>query len=294
MLKREYGKRFSECTSLRIGGPVFCWLEAGDLDGVLEAISIAEEKHKPLAVIGRGNNILAQGKGFDGVVVSLGKGFDGIEIGYGGMVKVGASVAISRLVRECVKSGLTGCEFLAGIPGSFGGAVFMNAGVRDIEDSKKYNEVKDIIVEVDVLDLKNRKRQQIKKSDIEFGYRSSGLDGKCILASRIKLEKDKGSAINKRISSYMEKRKWIRALGLATAGSIFKNPDSASPAGRLIEECGLRGRVIGGARIFEGHGNFIVNTDSASSDDVLELIKLARKNVKEKFGIDLELELKLI
>ncbi|MBU4311382.1 MAG: UDP-N-acetylmuramate dehydrogenase [Candidatus Omnitrophica bacterium] len=291
---REYGKMLSGCTSLRIGGPVFCWVEAEDVDAVLEALGLAEEARKPVVVLGRGSNVLAQASGFDGVVVRLGKGFDSVEVEGTGVVKVGAAVAISRLVNESARAGFSGCEFLAGIPGSFGGAIFMNAGVRDIKNPEKYNEVKDIIIDVDVLDLKTRKTQNIKRREIDFKYRSSGMDSKCVLGARIRLKKDKGEAIEKKINAYMEKRKWMRATGMLTAGSVFKNPDSARPAGKLIEECGLKGRAIGGARISGEHANFIVNTGSASSDDVMELVELARKNVRQRFGIDLELELKVL
>ncbi len=294
MVKQEFGRRLSDFTSFRIGGPVFCWVEAEDIDGVLKALAIAESAGKPVAVIGGGSNILAQEEGFDGVLVRLGKGFDYIEAGEGGIVKAGAGVSISRLIRECAGLGLAGCEFLAGIPGSLGGAIFMNAGVRDEKDKRRLKEIKDIIVDVDTLDLKDKKRKSLSRDEINFSYRSSGLDGKCILGASIRLKEDERHSIDNRIYSFMKKRAWMGRLGFPTAGSVFKNPDDARSAGHLIEECGLKGRRSGSAEISSVHANFIVNTGGATSKDVLELVELAKKNVRDKFNIDLELELKVI
>jgi len=287
-------RNLSDHTSLKIGGPVFRWLEPETLDDILQAISIAEKAKKGLAVIGKGTNILAHDKGFDGVLVKLGKGFDYIEKEEDGAVRVGAATPISRLVKKCAEWGLGGCEFLAGIPGSFGGALFMNAGVRDACDAEKYREIKDIVLDVDVWDLRDIKRRTLSRADIDFSYRSSGLDGKCIISARIMLQKAQESAIIKGMDSYMKKRQWMQKLKSPSAGSVFKNPDSANSAGMLIEKCDLKGRRIGGAEISALHANFIANTGNASSKDVLDLIELAKKTVKQKFNIDLELELKLL
>lgn len=294
MLRRECGRLLSKCTTLRVGGPVSSWLEAEDIKDLLEAIKAAEDEKKDITLIGRGSNILARDQGFDGIAVCLGKGFNFIETEEYPVVRVGAGTPVSLLVRKTAESGLTGCEFLAGIPGTFGGALFMNAGVRDIENPRKMIEVKDIILDVDVLDVKNRKRRTLKKEDIKFKYRSSGLDGRCIISGRLNLDEADRGWIEDRIGRYMKKREWISALGFPSAGSVFKNPDSSRPAGRLIEECGLKGMRVGGAEISKAHANFIVNVGGATSDDIMQLIGLAKERVNEKFGIDLELELKII
>lgn len=294
MLKKDYGRRLSDRTSFKIGGPAFCWLEPEDFDDVLEAIAIAEKDDRDLAMIGRGSNILAHDKGFDGVVVSLGKGFDFIEEEQDGLIRLGAGVPVFRLVNRCAELGLSGCEFLSGIPGCAGGAIFMNAGVRDVEDSKNFKEIKDIIIDVDVIDLKEGKRKTLKKAEADFSYRSSGLEGRIILGARFSLKKEKKDVIKERALSFMKRRSWMQKIKLPTAGSVFKNPDSENPAGRLIEQCGLKGRRIGGAEISNMHANFIVNTGNALAKDVLDLIGLARTKVKERFGVDLELELKII
>jgi UDP-N-acetylmuramate dehydrogenase len=285
------GILLSDRTSLKIGGPASFWLEPEDPDGVLEVISFAEKENKALAIIGSGSNILAQDRGFDGVVINLGQGFDYIEREQDTIVRVGSARPISQLVKDVLKLGLGGCEFLSGIPGSFGGALFMNAGVSH---GKVREEIKDIIIDVDVIDLRDRKKMNLKRQDIDFSYRSSGLDGRCILGARIRLERRKRSAILDRIDSYMERREWIQRLAFPSAGSVFKNPDSSNTAGRLIEGCGLKGSRIGGAEISKIHANVIVNTGSACSKDVKDLIELAKRRVKERFGIELELELRVL
>jgi UDP-N-acetylmuramate dehydrogenase len=294
LIKHEKGRLLADYTSFKIGGPVFCWFEPEDFSEVLEVISIAKKDGKPMAIIGRGSNILAQDNGFDGVVVNLGRGFDYIEEEEDAVLRVGAATFLSSLVAKCTELGLSGCEFLSGIPGSLGGAIFMNAGVRDMDDLKAFKEIKDVIVNVEVLDLDDGRRKVLKRDDIDFSYRSSGLKGKCILGARIKLEKCRRDIIKKRIDSFMKSRAWIQKIGFPTAGSVFKNPDSENPAGRLIEECGLKGRRSGGAEISSVHANFIVNRAGASARDVLDLIELARNSVKSKFGIELELELKIL
>ncbi|MBU1887632.1 MAG: UDP-N-acetylmuramate dehydrogenase [Candidatus Omnitrophica bacterium] len=294
MLRREYGKLLSRHTTLKIGGPVFCWIEPENINDLLSAITIAGDLQKDLAIIGAGSNILAREQGFDGIAVYLGRGFDFIEKEEDDIVKVGPGLPVSLLVKKTAEWGLTGCEFLAGIPGSFGGALFMNAGARDIEDPGRMREVKDIVVDVDVINVKNIKKETLKRKDIPFTYRSSGLDGGCVISGRLKLEKAGEEIIRKKIESFVKSREWMKKLGFPSAGSVFKNPDSAMPAGRLIEESGLKGARVGGAEISKAHANFIVNTGGATSKDVMELIELARKNVRDKFGIELELELKLI
>jgi len=293
-MRQEYGRLLSQHTSLKIGGPAFCWLEPEDLEDLLESIKLAETNNKSLTLFGNGSNILVQDKGFDGVVVNLGKGFDCIEREEEDVLKLGSAGSISRLVRKTAEWGLGGCEFLAGIPGSFGGAVFMNAGVRDVASIEKLREIKDIIVDVDVLDLKDKKKKNLKRDEIFFMYRSSALEGKCILGARVRLQKDEAELINNRIDEFLKKRQWIKDLRFPSAGSIFKNPDSGNPAGKLIERCGLKGKRIGGAEFSGTHANFIVNIGGATSKDVMDLIDLARTSVKKKFRLELELELRII
>jgi UDP-N-acetylmuramate dehydrogenase len=294
MIKYEYGKKMSERVSLKAGGPAYCLAEVGSVDDVLDAVTMADENKKPLAIVGNGTNLLVHDEGFDGVVLYPVKGFDYIKREAGDVLKIGAAVSLGALISKCAEWGLGGSEFLSGVPGSFGGAVFMNAGVRALEDEKTFIEIKDIIIGLDVLDLKEKKKEVLKREDIRFGYRSSGLDNKFILGGSIKLKKENKENINNRLAGFIKKREWFREIRYPSAGSVFKNPDAFNPAGKLIEDCGLKGKRIGGAEISGAHANFIVNTGGAKAKDILDLIDLAKNSVKKKFGIELELELKVI
>lgn len=294
MLKREYRKLLSHHTSLRIGGPALCLVESENIDDLLQAVAFAKRRRYPVIVIGNGSNILAQDRGFDGVVIKLGRGFDYINKDKDNIVEAGSSVPLSRLIKKCVEWGLGGCEFLSGIPGSLGGAIFMNAGVRSVDAAEQFKEMKDIVMDVEVIDLENAQRERLERSSIPFTYRSSGLNGKCILGARLMLKEEEKAVVSNRISAFLKRREWVSRLGYPSAGSVFKNPDTNNPAGRLIEDCSLKGRRVGGAEISKAHANFIVNTGGAMSGDVMALIALARNEVKKKFDIELELELKVI
>ncbi len=289
----RYNELLSRHTSFRIGGPAYLWAEPGNPKEILEAISLAEEKNKKFVVAGNGTNILAGDEGFDGVVIHLAGDFEKIE-SEGDVIKLGSSLSLAKLVKYAFDKGLAGCEFLAGIPGCIGGAIFMNAGVRNPEGGPGFIEIKDILLDIEVLDLKDKSVKTLAKKDIDFKYRSSGLEEKIILGARLSLKKDKLEAIELRMREFNKKRGWLAEIGFPNAGSIFKNPSAERPAGALIESCGLKGKRIGDAEISGVHANIIVNLGKATAKDVLGLIDLARTGVKQKFGIELELELKII
>lgn len=290
----RYNEPLSRHTSFKIGGPAYCWAQPENQEGILEAVSLARAKNKKLTVVGKCTNLLVKDEGFDGVMICLGKGFEKIQAEGEGIVRAGAALSAAKLVRYVLDLGLGGCEFLTGIPGNVGGAVFMNAGARSPEDPAKFNEIKDILLDAEVLDLKSGAIKVLSAKDIDFKYRYSGLDGKIILGASFKLKSDKKDNIRDRISAFNKKREWFIKIRFPNAGSVFKNPSQDKPAGMLIDSCGLKGRRIGGAEISRIHANIIVNLGRAKAKDVLDLIDLARTSVKQKFGIDLELELKLI
>ncbi|MBU1913217.1 MAG: FAD-binding protein [Candidatus Omnitrophica bacterium] len=321
----RYNELLSRHTSFRIGGPAYCWAEPGNPKEILEAISLAKSKNKKFIIAGKGTNLLARDEGFDGVIIHLAGDFEKIELKSGDIIKVGAGLGLAKLVKYAFDKSLGGCEFLAGIPGDLGGAIFMNAGARRPKGEPGFIEIKDILLDIEVLDLKDKKmeptggscgrnterpehicglkaatvlgRECIKilgKKEIDFRYRSSGLDGKIILGARLSLKKDKKEDMQLRISEFNKKREWLTKIGFPNAGSIFKNPGADKPAGMLIESCGLKGKRIGDAEISGVHANVIVNLGKAAAKDVLGLIDLARTSVKQKFGIDLELELKIL
>ena len=294
MIKREYRELLLHHTSLKIGGPALCLIEPENIDDLLQAIAFAKSRRYPIVMIGNGSNILAQDRGFDGVVIKLGKEFDCINKGEDNIVEIGPAVPLSRLIKKCAEWGLGGCEFLSGIPGSMGGALFMNAGVRGIDTVEQFKEIKDIVVDVDVIDMETMERERLERDSISFTYRASGLDGKCIIGARVRLNQEKKSVIQEKTRTFFKKREWMAKLGHPSAGSVFKNPGTNNPAGKLIDSCSLKGKRIGGAEISKAHANFIVNMGGAMSEDVMALIGLARNEVRKKFGIELELELKVI
>ncbi len=289
----RYDEPLSRHTSFKIGGPAYCWIEPENPEGILEAINFIEAKNKKFIIVGKGTNLLVKDEGFNGAIIHLAKGFEKIEIEREVIIKAGAGLSLAKLVKYAFDNGLAGCEFLAGLPGNLGGAIFMNAGVRNLECPAEFIEIKDIILDVEILDLKDREIKTLDKKDIDFKYRSSGLDEKIILGARLKLEKDNKVNIQDRISAFNKKRNWLTKIGFPNAGSIFKNPSPDKSAGMLIESCGLKGERIGDAEISEVHANIIVNLGKATANDVLGLIDLARASVKQKFDIDLELELKI-
>jgi len=290
----KYNEPLSRHTSFRIGGPAYLWAEPGNPKEILEIVSLAEGKNKKVIIAGNGTNLLARDEGFDGVIIHLAGDFEKIESEGGGVIKAGSSFSLARLVKYALDKSLAGCEFLTGIPGDIGGAVFMNAGVRRPEGEPGFIEIKEMLVDIEVLDLKDKTIKDLDKKDIDFKYRSSGLDGKIILGARLGLKKDKSEGIELRMAGFNKKREWLAKIGFPNAGSIFKNPSVEKPAGMLIESCGLKGRRIGDAEISGVHANVIVNLGKATAKDVLGLIDLGRTSVKQKFGIELELELKVI
>jgi len=294
----KYNEPLSNHTSFCIGGPAYCWADTDSVEDIREAINLAEDKNKKFVIIGRGTNLLVKDEGFDGIVIRLGSGFEKIEIksvtSKNVLLKIYAGLSVAKLVRYALDNSFGGCEFLTGIPGSFGGAVFMNAGVRGAEDASGFSEIKDLISDIDVLDLRDSKVKTIAKEGIGFKYRSSGLDNKIILSGSVLLKKDEKENICHRIEGFNKKRDWLSKIGFPNAGSVFKNPAPDKPAGRLIESCGLKGKRIGNAEISMAHANIILNLGKAAAKDVLALIDLARTAVRDNFGIDLELELKIL
>jgi UDP-N-acetylmuramate dehydrogenase len=284
-------------TTFRIGGPSDVWVEPYDLHDLIEVIKIARSKKKDIFVIGSGSNILARDGGFRGIVVCLNsRFFQQLEF-CGSEVTVAGGLALNRLVNRARHKNLSGCEFLAGIPGTVGGAIVSNAGVGwmpGYADKKRAN-IADLIDELTVLE-KNAKTRVFKKSrGLKFGYRDSNLSRYIILSAKLKLRPAKRPVIDRLIKQFLAYRRATQDLKSACAGCIFKNPTySRMSSGRLIELCGLKGKRIGNASISVRHANFIINQKNASARDVLRLMRIIQNSVKNKFKIYLEPEIKII
>jgi UDP-N-acetylmuramate dehydrogenase len=274
-------------TSLRVGGPVSCLLRPLDLAGLQTAVQVLNQNHHPYFILGRGTNLLVQDEGTRAVAISLEKGFSQVEcIDAAGRVKAGAGLHLSRLLRFCLQQELSGLEFIAGIPGSVGGALRMNAGTHA-------GKMADVCEAVYLL-LSDGTLEKLMGAKLSFSYRSLELPAAAVvLEADLLLTPSSGEQIRHKIRSLLKERKEKQPWQHPSAGSVFKNPPGDF-AGRLIEAVGLKGVRIGDAQISPKHANFIVNRGQARASDIHALIELAQERVSQEFGVQLELEIEVV
>jgi len=272
-------------TTLQVGGFADIFIETGDLTDLALIVKWAAKNCVPARMIGAGSNVLASDLGVRGLVVRLkGAAWRNIRRENNNEIVAGAAVSLQKFTCWTAQHGLAGAEFLAGIPGTIGGAVRMNAGAFG-------KEIGGIVSRVKVME-QDGSIKILDQTQLGFSYRScSGLGNRIVLEAALKLERGKTAAINKKIIQIHERRKWMR--GLRSAGSIFKNPPGDS-AGRLIESLGLKGRKIGGAKISKQHANIIITEKGANASDVLALIEIARDLVRMEYGVNLTNEVEYL
>lgn len=270
-------------STFKIGGPADLYIEPKDVDELLSLIRYLKEKEVNFVVLGNGSNVLISDEGFRGAVINLEAGLNFIRV-EDEYVIAGAGVKLAKFVDFCIEHGFCGVEMLAGIPGTLGGAIVMNAGAYS-------GEISDYLVDVEV--IRNLELVRLKKEDCGFGYRTSGLAKDVIVQARFKFPHGDIDKMRKIRHEILIKRNQTQPVNFPNVGSIFKNPPG-NYAGKMIEEAGLKGIQIGGAQVSEKHANFIINKGNATASDVLELIKLIQNKVYERFGIKLELEVRLI
>ena len=274
-------------TTFGIGGPASALIYPKNKNELKLLLKKAKNELIPIFFAGSGTNLLVSDKGFDGIVVSLAKSFKQLEIQDSLKITAEAGVMLGHMVKEAIKRGIGGLEGLVGVPGTVGGALVMNAGAYG-------GEISNYLISTTVI-THSGKEKMYYKEDIDFEYRYSNFKKDEIIVETCfqcrpgDLEKIKH---NKKVSS--DKRKSSQPLTIRSAGSIFKNPKDGQPAGYLIDNVGLKGTKCGDAEISLKHANFIVNHGNATSTDVINLIKLIRKTVQEKFNILLDLEIKLL
>jgi len=264
-------------TTFRIGGLAKYFLEAKNREEIIKAVKFAKSKKLPYFILGSGSNILVSDKGFNGVVIKITA--SRIIKNYN-IIKADAGVKLSALLNFCLKNNLSGLEWLAGIPGTAGGAIYGNAGAFG-------HSMAELVQEVKILNN--------KLHDLKFSYRDSVFkkNKQIILSIKLKLKKASQKAIKEKIKKYLQQKKATQPLNYPSAGCIFKNPNK-KPAGYLIDQCGLKGRKIGQAQISQKHANFIVNLGKAKAIDVKKLINLAKKEVKAQFNIDIKEEIQYL
>lgn len=269
-------------TSFKIGGKADYFVECKTVDQIKAVMEKVKELGIPYFVLGKGSNLLVSDKGIRGVVISL-AGLDEISI-QDGIVTAGAGATVARLCTIAFENSLTGLEFAYGIPGSVGGALYMNAGAYG-------GEVSQAVVSATVLDkLGNIKEIALK--DMQLGYRTSVFktNGDIILSVKFALKKGKADEIKAQMDDFMGRRKDKQPLDYPSAGSTFKRP-TGYYAGALIEKNGFKGVTVGGAMISQKHAGFVINYNNATADDVRGLMKKVRDTVLEKDGVELEPEI---
>ncbi|MBS2968880.1 UDP-N-acetylmuramate dehydrogenase [Metabacillus sp. KIGAM252] len=277
----------SKHTTMKIGGPADCLVQPKDIESIETIIRIVKEHGVKWRAIGRGSNLLVSDQGIEGVVIKLGDGLDHMDID-GDILTVGGGYSVIKLATIISKKGFSGLEFASGIPGSIGGAVYMNAGAHGSDMSK-------ILVKARVL-FEDGTMEWLSNEELNFSYRTSLLQkerpGICLEAV-LKLEAGVKEEIVKVMQKNKDYRRDTQPWNFPCAGSIFRNP-LPEYAGALVEKAGLKGYKLGGAQVSDMHGNFIVNAGGATAEDVLNLIAFIKKTILEKYGTELETEVEII
>ncbi len=272
-------------TSFRAGGAARWFAVPENVEELKAVLEACRKADTPWYVIGNGSNLLVSDKGFPGVIISTGK-FDRLEVD-GTEITVGAGVMLSRLANTAYKEGLTGLEFAAGIPGTVGGACVMNAGAYG-------SEMKHVLKTVTVLTAEGNV-ETLPAEMLELGYRSSVIPkkGYLVLEAVVSLSEGKMEEIKAVMDDLAFRRKDKQPLEFPSAGSTFKRPEGYF-AGKLIEDCGLKGFSVGGAQVSEKHAGFVINKGGAAATDIYQLCKEVEKRVRAEFGVSLEMEIKLL
>ncbi|HDR4864878.1 TPA: UDP-N-acetylmuramate dehydrogenase [Bacillus cereus] len=274
-------------TTMKIGGPADILIVPKHVAGIEKTLQLVKQYKTKWTVIGRGSNLLVSDQGIEGVVIRLGEGLDHLEVEKH-KVRVGSGYPLIKLSTLLSRQGLAGLEFASGIPGSVGGAVYMNAGAHKSDISSVLSKAL-ILFEDGTIDWLTNK-------ELGFSYRASVLQTKrpgIVLEAVFQLQAGKREEIVRSMQNNKDYRRETQPWNHPCAGSVFRNPIPHF-AGDLVEKAGLRGYRIGGAQISEMHGNFIVNTGGASAQDVLSLIELIKHTIKDKFDVDMHTEVEII
>ncbi len=269
-------------TTFRIGGPARLLMEVHTSEALAKLYGTCKSEGIPCFVLGNGSNLLVDDEGYDGVVLHLGAGFANITR-EGDDVIAGAGAKLTTLANFARNNGLAGLEFSFGIPGSVGGAAYMNAGAYG-------GEMKDVLVSCEVVTAQGEVKT-LTAAEMDLSYRHSALmkNESIVTSIRVHLQPDDKEAITARMNDYMGRRKDKQPLEYPSAGSTFKRPVGYF-AGALIQQCGLKGYSVGGAQVSEKHAGFVINKGNATAKDVRDLIAHVQKTVKEETGVTLECE----
>ena len=276
----------SRHTTFRTGGPADIYIEPSGVEELKQVLDICREENVAYTIIGNGSNLLVGDGGYRGVLISFGKPFAQVTI-EGAQVRTGAGALLSAVAKQVLNASLTGFEFAAGIPGTIGGAVVMNAGAYGGELCQVLREATVLTPEGEV--------KTLPAEELELGYRTSCIqkNGYIVLEAVLQLQPGNADDIRAVMDALASKRRDMQPVEYPSAGSTFKRPEGHF-AGRLIQDAGLRGFRVGGAQVSEKHCGFVINRDHATSADILSLCRQVQEKVKAQFGVELELEVKLL
>ncbi len=273
-------------TTYKIGGTARVIIYPKNIEALITLINKLKANHVKYMVLGNGSNVLFSDKVYDGVIIKLDE-FNKIEFQENKVI-VGSGASLMKVAYQSIRRGLTGLEFATGIPGSVGGAVYMNAGAYKSDMGYVVSKIKVLTPKMTVITMVNR--------ELDFHYRTSFLKknkGYICLEATIQLKKGDKTAIEQVVEDRKKRRLESQPLEYPSAGSVFRNPPDMF-AGKLIEDLGYKGLMKGGAKVSEKHANFIVNFNNAQAKDVKELIEFIRQVVKEKYNVDLVVEQEFI
>lgn len=282
----------SKHTSFRVGGNADAYIIVQNKENLIEVLKIAKEYNLPITIVGNGTNLLVKDNGIRGLVINYASSnFEIIDANkvdeY--KIKVDSGVKNGVFVQFLLKNELTGFEFAAGIPGTIGGAIYMNAGAFG-------GEIANIVESVTYISLKDLKIYTLKNEQCEFAYRTSIFEqdeDKIILEAIFNFKKGKKEEIAQKMDEFRNKRLSSQPLDKPSAGSTFKRGENFITA-KLIDECNLKGYKIGGAQVSEKHAGFIINIGNASAKDIIDLIEYVKTKVYEKFGVEIKPEVRVI
>lgn len=278
-------EKLSGYVNFKVGGPADILLIPNSKEQVKKSIFICRENNIPVYVIGNGSNILVRDGGFRGVVISL-KGVHNVTVN-DERIEAECGAMLKEVSDKAMENSLTGFEFACGIPGTIGGAVFMNAGAYD-------GEISHVVESAEVID-ENCNIINLTNEELDFGYRSSLVmkKGYIVLSAVFKLKKGQVKSIKELVNDLTNKRESKQPLEYPSAGSTFKRPTGYF-AGKLIQDAGLKGYSIGGAAVSEKHSGFVINKGNATAKDITDLIEHIQYEVKNQFGVDLHTEVRII
>ena len=282
----ERGTVLAPYTSYRVGGPAAYFAVVGNFEQLKQALKFAEDHYLDVFILGKGTNLLVADSGYRGMVIRLTKEFTRILIEDEAMV-AGGGAQLALAASAAARNSVSGFEWAAGIPGTVGGAVKMNAGAHGFS-------IADMLSYVLVYDLKTHELQKKRTAELGLGYRTSNLrKHEIVIEAGFRLKKDEPERIKKLTESYFKERKAKQPLGERSAGSVFKNP-LGEYAARLIEKAGLKGKRVGDAQVSTKHANFIINLGNATASDIYNLMKLVQQEVYNQFKVMLEPEIVLL